>query len=52
MDRIFRNKDKNKYMSFAKELYEHGALDDESITKIQDNPQNIDKEKDDFEIEF
>ena len=52
MDRIFRNKDKNKYMSFAKELYEHGALDDESITKIQDNPKNIDKEKDDFEIEF
>lgn len=53
MDRIFRNKDKDKYMNFAKELYEHGALDDDSIIKIQNNSKNADKgkEKDDIEIE-
>ena len=27
MDRIFRNKDKEKYIEFAKDLYVHGALD-------------------------
>ncbi len=37
MDRIFRNKDKEKYMEFAKELYEHGALDDEDFNLLQDN---------------
>lgn len=26
MDKIYRNKDKEKYIEFAKELYEHGAL--------------------------
>jgi len=53
MDRIFRNKDKDKYMNFAKELYDHGALDDDSIIKIQNNSKNADKgkEKDDIEIE-
>lgn len=34
MDRIFRNKDKEKYMEFAKELYEHGALDKEDFELI------------------
>lgn len=50
MDRIFRNKNKDKYMNFAKELYEHGALDDDSIIKIQNNSKNKNKEKDDYEI--
>ncbi len=29
MNRIFRNKDKQKYMEFAKELYKHGALEED-----------------------
>ncbi len=54
MDRIYRNKDKDKYMEFAKELYEHGALDDEDFNLLQDN-RNLDNlkelgiEKDDIE---
>lgn len=54
MDRIYRNKDKEKYMEFAKELYEHGALDDEDFNLLQDN-RNLDNlkelgiEKDDIE---
>ncbi len=54
MDRIYRNKDKENYMKFAKELYEHGALDDEDFNLLQDN-KNLDNykelgiEKDDME---
>lgn len=52
MNRIFRNKDKDKYMNFAKGLYEHGVLNDDSMTKIQYKPKNVDKdkEKDNYEI--
>lgn len=49
MDRIYRNKDKEKYMEFAKELYEHGALDDEDFNLLQDN-RNLDNHKE-LEIE-
>ena len=54
MDRIYRNKDKEKYMEFAKELYEHGALDDEDFNLLQDNRNANNKnksviEKDDIE---
>ena len=53
MDRIYRNKDKEKYMEFAKELHEHGALDDEDFNLLQDsNTNNKNKsviEKDDIE---
>lgn len=54
MDRIFRNKDKEKYMEFAKELYEHGALEDKDFKLLQDNKSanNNNKsiiEKDDIE---
>ncbi len=54
MDRIYRNKDKEKYMEFAKELYEHGALDDEDFKLLQDNRNANNKnksiiEKDDIE---
>lgn len=54
MDRIYRNKDKEKYMEFAKELYEHGALDDEDFNLLQDSKNTNSKnkfviEKDDIE---
>lgn len=55
MDRIYRNKDKEKYMEFAKELYEHGALDKEDFDLIANpNKSNNSKgyntiEKDDIE---
>ena len=54
MDRIFRNKDKEKYMEFAKELYEHGALDTEDFNLLQDNKnlnnhEKLEIEKDDIE---
>ena len=54
MDRIYRNKDKEKYMEFAKELYEHGALEDEDFNLLQDNKNTNNKnrsviEKDDIE---
>ena len=49
MDRIYRNKDKEKYMEFAKELYEHGALDEEDFNLFQDN-RNLDNHKE-LEIE-
>jgi hypothetical protein len=54
MDRIYRNKEKKKYMEFAKELYEHGALEDDDFNLLQDN-KNLDNhkaleiEKDDIE---
>lgn len=55
IDRIYRGKDKEKYMSFAKELYEHSALDKNdfeliSKPKKSDNSKNYNKiEKDDIE---
>ena len=45
MDRIYRNKDKEKYMEFAKELYEHGALDDDDFNFLQDNKNTNNKNK-------
>ena len=54
IDRIYRGKDKEKYMSFAKELYEHSALDINdfeliSKPKKSDNSKNYNKiEKDDI----
>lgn len=54
MDRIYRNKDKEKYMEFAKELYEHGVLDDEDFNLLKNNKNTNNKnksviEKDDIE---
>lgn len=55
VDKIYRNKDKEKYMEFAKELYEHGALDKTDFELITNkNKTNNSKnhntiEKDDFE---
>lgn len=55
MDRIYRNKDKEKYMEFARELYEHGALDITDFELITNpNKSNHSKEyhtieKDDIE---
>ena len=54
MDRIYRNKDKEKYMEFATELYEYGALDEEDFNILQDNKNTNNKnkfiiEKDDIE---
>lgn len=45
IDRIYRNKDKEKYMGFAKELYEHEALDDEDFKVLQDNKNTNNKNK-------
>lgn len=54
MDRIYKNKDKEKYMEFATELYEYGALDEEDFNLLQDNKNTNNKnksviEKDDIE---
>ena len=55
MDRIYRNKNKEKYIEFAKELYEHGALEEDDFQLLQDKKVlNNDKnksiiEKDDIE---
>lgn len=54
MDRIYRNKDKEKYMEFAKELYVHGALEEDDFRLLQDNRNANNKnksaiEKDDIE---
>ena len=54
MDRIYRNKNKEKYMEFAKELHEHGALEDEDFNLLQNNKNTNDRnksiiEKDDIE---
>ena len=54
MDRIYRNKDKEKYMEFAKELYEHEALEEDDFKLLQDNRNTNNKsksiiEKDDIE---
>lgn len=45
MDRIYRNKDREKYMEFAKELHEHGALNDEDFNLLQDNKNINNKNK-------
>ena len=45
MDRIYRNKDKEKYIEFAKELYEHGALEDEDFNLLKDNRNTNDRNK-------
>ena len=37
IDRIYRGKDKEKYMEFAKELYVHGALEEDDFKLLQDN---------------
>lgn len=52
IDKIFRIKD-NKYKKFAKELYEHGALDDKNYKDIigiskSNSKENKVIEKDDF----
>ena len=52
IDKIFRIKD-NKYKEFAKELYEHGALDDKNYKDIigiskSNSKENKVIEKDDF----
>lgn len=54
IDRIYRGKNKEKYMKFAKELYEHGALDEECFNLLQNNKNTNNKtksmiEKDDIE---
>ena len=54
MDRIYRNKDKDKYMEFAKILYKHEALDEEDFNLLQNNRNTNNKntaviEKDDIE---
>lgn len=55
MDKVFRIKD-NKYKDFAKELYNHGALDKENYEGIMVMPKaNYSKEietlkKEDFEL--
>ncbi len=54
MDKIFRVKD-SKYKEFAKELYEHGALENKNyedimgISKVSNLKENKVKEKEDFE---
>lgn len=45
MDRIYRNKDKEKYMEFAKELYEHGALEEDDFKLLQNNKNTNNKDK-------
>ncbi len=54
MDRIYRNKEKEKYMEFAKELYTQGALDDDTFRLLQgnnnlNNHKELEIEKDDIE---
>ena len=54
IDRIYRGKNKEKYMKFAKELYEHEALDEECFNLLQNNKNTNNKtksviEKDDIE---
>ena len=45
IDRIYRGKDKEKYMSFAKELYERSALDKNDFELIS-NPNKFNNSKD------
>lgn len=56
--RIFgKEKDREDYMHFSKELYEHGIFSDETIEDIRGDyiyskEHNNEKDKDDFEIEI
>lgn len=56
--RIFgKEKDREDYIHFSKELYEHGIFSDETIEDIGDDyrfakEHNNNKEKDDFDIEI
>ena len=48
------DKDKEKYMEFAKELYEHGTLEEDDFNLLQDsrkldNHKELEIEKDDIE---
>ena len=45
IDKIYKGKDKEKYMSFAKELYEHSALDKNDFELIS-NPNKSNNSKD------
>ncbi len=54
MDRIYRNKEKEKYLEFAEELYKHGVLEKEDFELLQDkknldNNKKLEIEKDDIE---
>lgn len=53
-DSIIRNKDKDKYIDFARDLYAHGCMDDDTMKDLvadySSKPKNsIEKEKDDYE---
>jgi Plasmid recombination enzyme. len=55
-DRIIRNKDRDKYMDFLRNLYTHGALDTETMNDIKNDydysvksKSNKIREKDDYE---
>lgn len=53
MDKIYRNKDKEKYMDFSKELYEYDALDEDDFKLLQDKKEldsdkKLEIEKDDM----
>ena len=51
-DKMF-HKDRDKYMDFSRDLYNHGILDIEemySIKKDYDYSKNNDKNKDDFDL--
>ena len=55
IDRIHRDKDKEKYKVFAKELYEHSVLDDKHFNFLQknktiENEKKYNIKKDDFEL--
>ena len=54
MDKIFMSKEKEKYMEFANELYEHGALEENDFNMLNSNKNNYEQnkleiEKDDIE---
>ena len=56
--RIFgKEKDREDYMHFSKDLYEHGIFNDETIEDIKDDynyskEHNNEKDKDDFDLEI
>ena len=51
-----KEKDREDYMHFSKELYEHGIFSDETIEDIRDDykfaKEHDNKEKDDFDMEI
>ena len=54
MNKIFMSKEKEKYMEFANELYEHGALEEKDFNMLNSNKNNYEQnkleiEKDDIE---